>query len=242
MPKYIDICDFKLAIGKIVEGIRDDMSERLGIPNGFFYVTASILKDGKMVEFDNSNITGLTLSDGAPKIYEFGNDDEAHSMIVRVVFNAEEIHMEEEIPLKLTEESYTFNTYKEYLEFFTKKFEEVFPKGTNFLIIRGLFKGSGIGVPFTLAKKKYKGAEDTQISSSDFTSLRKYVLLPEAIRSKVDEDLCPFTIQRENVCWFPDTRDIVVYIDKPGLVGGQFSTNQYDDIVKGILDEVVNDQ
>ena len=242
MPKYIDIGDFKLAIGKIVECIRDDMSERLGIPNGFIYVTASILKDGKMVEIDSSNITGLTLSDGTPKIYEFGNDDESYPKMVRVVFNVEEIHMDEEMPLKLTEESYTFNTYKEYLEFFTKKFEEVFPKGANFLIIRGLFKGSGIGVPITLAKKKYKGAEDTRISPSDFTILRKYVLLPEAIRSKVDEDLCPFTIQREDACWFPDTRDIMVYIDKPGLADVHFSTNQYDDIVKGIFDEITNQQ
>lgn len=177
MSKYIRINDFKLATGKIVEGVRDNVNKRLGLPNGFVYVTTSVLKDGKIVEWGNPDVVGLTLSDDAPKIYKIGNDNKVMPVTVRVVFNAEEVHTEEEGPLNLTEESYTFNTYKEYLEFFTKKFDEASPEVTQFLTIWGLFKGSGIGVPTTLAKKEYKGAEDTRISSSDFSSLRKYELI-----------------------------------------------------------------
>lgn len=235
MAKYISIDDFKLVVGKIVEDVRDEVNKRSGLPSGLVHVATSVLKDGKTVEWGHHSIVGLTLSDDAPKIYEIGDDKKVSTVSVRVVFNVEEIHTEKATPLNLTEESYTFNTYKEYLEFFTKKFEEAFPEVTQVLTIWGLFKGSGISVPTSLARREYKGTEDVIISASDFASLCAYEVLPDAIRSKVDKDFCPFTVQREDVNWSIVTRNITVYINKPDMVEEQFGTHRYDDIVKNVI-------
>lgn len=244
MSKYINIKDFRQMTRQIVESIRSKVNKS-DIP---VYFTINVFKDGKPTNWSDEKVMGITLTDLTPKIYSLNKENVNSSTIVlNISFRAEELHMNEN-RLDLTDESYTFKTYREYLEFFTTRFERIYPDTIDSLCVFGIFKNCGIGLSSILSWREYvsrRGCVSTDgryLTPSDFANLKLYNVLPEKVRKAVDEEFFPLTIHRDDVEVYSETKSIKVYIDTPEKIEKQFLDTQYDDIVKGIFDEITNQQ
>ena len=228
MSKYISIDDFRQIVGTIIGNIREEIN------NGFVFVTISIIKDGKPVNWGDTRVTGLTLTQTAPKIYQLEKDDSG-LVTVRVTFNVSEVHNVEKDFLNSIEETLTFNTYKEYLEFFTKKFGCLYPEHLEKLNVHGVFKHTDIAVPSYLSRKVCPETGRISLSPLDFINLNNYHFLPDDIKNAVDAELFPVTVHRDDVQLNSVDREVTVYIDKQDVLDRGFGTHRYDDIVKNVI-------
>lgn len=238
MSKYINIKDFRQMTRQIVESIRSKVNKS----EAPVYCTINVFKDGKPTNWYNEKVTGITLTDLIPKIYSLDKERANPSTVVlNISFSAEELHMVEN-RLDLTDETYTFKTHQEYLEFFTTRFERIYPDTIDSLCVFGIFKNCDIGLSSLLSWRGYDSSDGRYLAPSDFANLRLYNTLPEQVRKAVDEEFFPLTIHRDGVELCGGNKSIKVYIDTPDKIEKQFLNTEYDDIVKGIFDEVVNAQ
>ena len=227
MGKYINIKDFKRLVGKVSVGILDKNDCM------FTSVKVGVFKDNEPFDWAQDNITGLVLSESFPEIYkiEDNSNDSGCTPILYVVFRVDTVYTRDNM-LHLTDEVYTFDTYKSFLEFFTEKHREACPEYTNALNIGCTFKGSNIYIPSLLVRTRYKCNENKEQSTMDFISLKRYNLLPKKIQTTVDEMLCPFVILRNDVSTKQGLAFIDVYISKSKMSKEQLRISVYDDIVK----------
>ena len=184
-------------------------------------VTISISLNGEIVDWNSSRVKEIHLVSTTPTVYR--KFLVPRGELIKLVFEADKViyHPDEYI---MEEPSRTFNTYGEFLEYFTKRCREIFHGEDDDIFIWPMDKQTGFSINNIVDHEKIIGLDFGQLCI-----LEKYRTIPEDVKTHIDQLLCPLTVKREGVCQDMDNR-LTIFCHKENMAG-KMKTNDFDEII-----------
>ena len=232
--KYISMEKFNALAKEMEKNLIEKASKEEGVDPKNISVDFKLFKGNKLVNGYMSFSKGFILSDKSPEVYRFvgldkNSDEFVKSSHLRVVIDIlDTVPLED--TLNLSEDTYTFNTFEGYLQFFHDKCKEIVGEGYKEPSIVTELKGTGLCIDIALHDKLQRDDSLPPMSiTSYFTSLNNYRTLPESVRKEMDEIVCPLVVESKDVSFDPLWRYVYVVVDKPNLVEQMRCTETYKD-------------
>ena len=185
-------------------------------------VIIAISLNGEIVDWNSSRVKEIHLLSTTPTVYR--KPLLPSGELVKLVFEADKVihHPDEYI---MEETSRTFNTYEEFLEYFTKRCREIFHGEDEDIFIWPMDKQTGFSINNIVEHEKIIRLDFCQLSI-----LEKYYTIPEDTKIHIDHILCPLTVKREDVCQDMDNR-LTIFCHKENMAE-KLKTNDFDEIIK----------
>lgn len=200
--------------------IHNQTAEKGGYQN--VKVQAVISLNGELVNWNSQQIKEIHLKSLTPTVYRkpllpLGE-------MVKMVFEADKVIYQPDEYI-MEEESRTFNTYGEFLGYFTKRYREIFHGEDEDIFIWPMDKQTGFSINNIVDREKIIGLDFCQLFI-----LEKYRTIPDETKKQIDQLLCPFTVKREDVCVDADNR-WTIFCNKKGMADNM-KTSDFDEIIK----------
>ena len=224
--------EFYALTKEMEKNIIEKASKEEGVEPKNISVEFTLFKGNELMNGYLSVSKGFILSDKSPEVYRIIDDDKTSEEFVkhlhlRVVIDVRDmVHFDD--TLNLPEDTYTFNTFEEYLQFFYDKCKEVVSEAPKKPAIMTKLKGVGFFIDIPLRDKIKLGDSCRHMSVIHyFSSLEGYRSLPVSIRKEMDELVCPLVVESKNVSFDPLWCYVNVVVDKPNLVEQMRCTETY---------------
>ena len=242
--KYYDIQELRNRIYKIKEDIRNEVTQELYQKHGEdaslsgFDVVVRFCHQNEILDIYDKNITGVTLESDVPVVYQL---ESTHPMVqkdaptIHVVFTVIKYVKRSEDVLGIGDNTYTFNTYEEFLVFVHEKtcLYNMTSDKPFFVSLRDRKSNISISNLFNHPKITHQGA--LNFPGFFIGMLTSYKKLIDANKAVIDKLLCPITISKKDVEEHFDLDFVTVYVDKEDLIKSRFQTNKWNSVIKEAL-------
>lgn len=232
--KYISMEEFHALTKEMEKNLIEKASKEEGVEPKNISVEFTLFKGNELMNGHMSVSKGFILSDKSPEVYRIiGDDKNSEGFIkylhLRVVVDVLDMVYFDDT-LNLPEDTYTFNTFEEYLQFFYDKCKEIVGEVPKKPTIMTKLKGTGFFIDVPL-RDKIKLDDSYRYTSGIhyFSSLEGYRSLPESLRKEMDEIVYPLVVESKDVSFDPLWRYVNVVVDKPNLVERMCCTETYKD-------------
>lgn len=213
---------------EIERNLEEEIYKQISLKSGYksTQVIIDISLNGELIEWNSQQIKEIHLKSLVPNVYR--KPLHPRGDLVKLIFEADKIIYQPDEYI-MGEETRTFNTYGEFLEYFTKKYHENTNCHTNdeddVYLIWPVDKETGFTINTIIGVEKRIGLDFGQLYF-----LEKYRTIPEEIKTHIDQVLCPLTVKREDVC--VDTDNIWTIFCHKENMAEKLKTNDFDEIIK----------
>lgn len=125
--------------------------------------------------------------------------------------------------LNLSESSYTFNTYEDYLRLLNETYLSENPGLGKSVAVWTNVKKIMSPLPLNLAYVELSN----NLLGKDFVTLDSYVDLPLSTRKEVDRLVCPMTVYSKDITISQRNPEVFVYVEKEDILQARNKTNLY---------------
>lgn len=229
MSTYISIKEFKRKEKQLSKDIENKILNELGCDQPFVLVGTNIFKNGDLRNWRNNNVEALILSDKLPEVYHDIAISRAFKYFcVKVVIHVDDIIYRNPIndspaTLNLSESSYTFNTYEDYLRLLNETYLSENPGLGKSVAVWTNIKKIMSPLPLNLAYVELSN----NLLGKDFVTLDSYVDLPLSTRKEVDRLVCPMTVYSKDITISQRNPEVFVYVEKEDILQARNKTNLY---------------
>ena len=247
MGKYILIEDFNKLTYTLTKNIVEKIAKEENITPENITSSVVISQKGKLVNLAPQQVKMIILSEESPEVYllkprpllnALANTNIFKRLHVRIVVKVFGVVYVNNL-LDLPEEKYTFNSYEDYLDFFTGKYKDKNVPKSQICTIHTNVKEAGIGCELILTDiVETTVGTDRVLENSDFTSLEKYRALSVAVQQKVDEVMCPLVINSKNVSVDLMCGTVDIQLDKHGILEHVRCTDKFSDEINKLINDL----
>ena len=239
--KYYEINELRNRVYKLKEDIRNGVTQELYQKHGEdmslsgFDIVVRFCYQDEILDIHDKNITGLTLESDVPDVYQL---ESTHPLVqkgaptIHIVFTVNKYVKRSEDVLGIGENTYTFNTYEEFLVFIDEKTRHynITSDKPFFVSLRDRKSNISISNFFNHPKITRQGTGNTP--GFFIGMLTSYKKLIDENKAVIDKLLCPITISKKDVEERFDLDFVTVYVDKEDLIKLVFQTDKWDSVIK----------
>ena len=242
ISKSISFDEFNTLVKNIQKSIVDKLVREEGLDPTYVLVDVKVSKKGELLNLFATEIKSIVVTDEKPEVYRFDEPDVSGvfpctNTNLMVIVHVSDVSYADNY-LVLPEDTYTFNSYDEYLDFFFPKYKEIVNEENEPCSVQTIVNGVNCGLATILVtvlnKKKIP---DIPFSCHDFTMPERYRKLPTDVRHDVDAMVCPVTVESKNVSINKLWRSVDVLIDKKELIKHVCCTNDFENEINVFLDK-----
>ena len=240
ISKSISFDEFNTLVKNIQKSIVDKLVREEGLDPTYVLVDVKVSKKGELLNLFATEIKSIVVTDEKPEVYRFDEPDVSGvfpctNTNLMVIVHVSDVSYADNY-LVLPEDTYTFNSYEDYLEFFTGKYKNV--TESNHCTVQTVVNDARVGLATILTDVVETTCDvDRPLTNSDFTSLERYRTLPVFVQQKVDELTCPLVIENEAVFIDRLHGAVNIQLDKHDILEHVRCTDKFS----GEINKLIND-